>query len=73
MALWGSSVRSRSRPPLLSIPKNVNIIELPAEWEVLPAARLTKSGPSVCRVLLRKNPKKFELGLNGRKRGKTSA
>lgn len=72
MALWGSSVRSRSRPPLLPIPKDVNVIEIPGEWELLPAARMTESGPVLYRVLLRKSPKKFEQGLNGKKRRKSA-
>jgi hypothetical protein len=72
MALWGSSVRSRSRPPLLSIPSDVNILEIPGEWEVLPAARMTENGPLLYRVLLRKSPKKFEQGLNGKKRRKSA-
>lgn len=72
MALWGSSVRSRSRPPLLSIPKDINLVEIPADWELLPAARMTEKGPSLFRVLIRKSKKKFEQGLNG-KRSKKSA
>lgn len=67
MALWGSSVRSRSRPPLLSIPKDIDFIEIPGEWEVLPAARMTKNGPRLFRVLLRKSPKRFEDGLKAKK------
>lgn len=72
MALWGSSVRSRSRPPLLSIPENQNIVEIQGDWEVLPAARMTKNGPTVSRVLIRKSHKKFEKNLNGRKRRKSA-
>lgn len=72
MALWGSSVRSRSRPPLLNLPDNVNIMELPGDWDVLPAARMTKSGPTVLQVLVRKSKKKFEQSLNGKRRRKSA-
>jgi hypothetical protein len=72
MALWGSSVRSRSRPPKLTIPKNVNQVEIPGDWELLPAATMTKSGLTLCRVLVRKSHKKFEQGLKTQKRRKAS-
>jgi len=53
-------------------PKNLETLELHGEWEIIPAARNTKDGIVLYRVLRPRLPKKFEKSLKAKKSNKSA-
>lgn len=56
----------------LKIPKNIKLIEIPSDWEVIPAIRWENGSPYLYQVLRKSDAKRFENDLNGKRRKKAA-
>lgn len=55
-----------------TVPDHVHIIELPGNWQLVPAIEWEKTGGSIRQVLCKIQSKRFENGLNGKRRRKSA-
>lgn len=69
VGVWDSSSHVST---ILSIPKNVEIIEIPSEWQVIPAIRWENNTPHIYQVLRKTTPKRCENDVNGKRRKKSA-
>lgn len=56
----------------LKIPKHIQLIELPMDWQVIPAIRWENNIPRIYQVLRKTTPKRCENDVNGKRRKKSA-
>lgn len=69
---WGSTVRARVPEPSSRAPFNAQVVEIPNEYDVVPAVEWVNGRPRMFRVAIRKSLDSGDIPVTKRRASKTA-